>query len=223
MKISPRFLFGIFVVIVGLLLLFEQSGIFPLFSKYIWVFFSKFWPLILLAVGAKLLIEKNITPGFILLLLGVVFLSTNLFGWSFFAVLWPVIIIAIGISLLFRPEIKKDGKSVSDKNYISETVVFWGVDKKIKSKDFKGGEFNVAFGALELDLRDSTIAKDGAKIHINCAFGGVEIFVPKECRIKTDGTGVLGGWNPEVKDRKVTTPVLEITGGVIFGGVDIKE
>ena len=224
MKINPKFLFGILVVVVGVVLLFEQAGVFPMFSKYIWMFFAKLWPLILVAVGAKLLILRNMFPGFVLLLLGVVFLATNLFGWNFFSVLWPVVIIALGVSLLFKTEEKKKGeKVVSDKDHIFETVVFWGVDKKIKSKEFKGGEVNVAFGGLELDLREAKVAKRGARLHINCAFGEVEVFVPKECRIKTNGTGILGGWNPEVKDRSIDEPVLEITGGVIFGGVDIKD
>jgi len=224
MKINPKFLFGILVVVVGVVLLFEQAGVFPLFSKYIWAFFAKLWPLILIAFGAKLLIARNIFPGFLLLLLGITFLATNLFSWDFFSVLWPVVIIALGISLLFKTEEKKEeGKVLSDKDFLSETVLFWGVDKKVKSKNFKGGELNVAFGGLALDLRDVEVSKEGAKLHINCAFGGVEIFVPKECRIKTSGTGILGGWNPEVKDRKIESPVLEITGGVIFGGVDIKD
>lgn len=226
MKNNSRFLFGVLVVVIGITLLFEQAGIFPIFSKYIWFSVSRFWPLILIFLGAKLLISKNDIPGIILLLVGVAFLSSTLFSWNFFSVLWPVVIIAIGISILFRNETQ--GKpnvttSSTDKNYLSESVVFWGVDRKVKSKEFKGGEFNVAFGGLELDLREAKIAKGGAKIHINCAFGGVEVFVPKDCRIKTKGTGILGGWNPEVKDRGISEPVLEITGGVIFGGVDIKE
>lgn len=224
MKINPKFLFGVLVVIVGVILLFEQAGVFPLFSKYIWMFFTKLWPLILIAFGAKLLIGRNIFPGFILLLLGIVFLATNLFDWNFFSVLWPVVIIALGVSLLFKTEEKKEeGKVLSEKEFISESVVFWGVDKKVKSQNFKGGELNVAFGGLQLDLRDCKITKEGARLHINCAFGGVEIFVPKECRIKTDGKGFLGGWDVMLKERKIDEPTLEITGGVIFGGVDIKD
>jgi len=73
MKISPKFLFGVAVVVIGVILLFEQAGIFPLFSKYFWLIFSKFWPLILIFLGAKLLISKNHVPGIALFLLGVVF------------------------------------------------------------------------------------------------------------------------------------------------------
>lgn len=224
MKINPKFLFGILVVVIGIVLLFEQAGVFPLFSKYLWSFFLKLWPLILIAVGARLLIVRNLFPGFVLLLLGVVFLATNLFDWNFFSVLWPVVIIALGVSLLFKTEEKKeDGKVVSERDFLSESVIFWGVDKKVNSKSFKGGEINVAFGGMELDLRDSKVVKEGGRLHINCAFGGVEVFVPKECRIKTSGRGFLGSWDVKLKKREVDKPVLEISGGVIFGGVEIKD
>lgn len=225
-KLEPRFLFGVLIVMVGIILLFEQAGILPMFSKYMWMVISKLWPLILIFLGAKMLLSKNNIPGIILLLLGVAFLSNTLFQWNFFAVFWPVIIIGIGISILFEGEKVKSedkGKSFSSSDRISETVVFWGVDKKITSKEFKGGDINVAFGGLELDLREAKVAKGGAKIHIDCAFGGVEVFVPKGCRIKTNGTGIIGGWETNLKERDVSEPVLEITGGVIFGGVEIKD
>jgi len=91
------------------------------------------------------------------------------------------------------------------------------------SKNFKGGEVNTVFGGYQLDLRDVKVAKEGAEININCAFGGVEIFVPKDCRVVTNGTGILGGWTPDLKSNEVETPVLTISGVVAFGAVDIKE
>ncbi len=221
---NNKFVFGVIVIFIGMLLLLEQASIFPAFSRLVWSSIWKFWPLILIFLGAKFLTERNNVPGIILLLLGVAFLSSNLFSWNFFAVLWPIILIAIGMSILLGTgeSTKKPGASQSSKEFLSDTVVFWGLDRKVKSQNFKGGEFNVAFGGLQLDLRDAKIAKGGAKVHINCAFGGVEIFVPKDCRVKTKGSGVFGAWEPKVEDRKVDTPVLEITGGVVFGGVEIK-
>lgn len=227
MKLSSRFIFGIIVIFLGILLLLEQATLFPSISSMIWTYIWKFWPLILIFFGAKLLIDRANFPGFILLILGVVFLSTNLFGWDFLSVLWPVVLIAIGISILLRDDtgyMKKGSTSSksTSKDYHSESVVFWGSERKIKSKEFKGGEYNVAFGGLELDLREAKIAKGGAKIHVNCAFGGVEIFVPKDCRVKTRGSAFLGAWEPNVEESDVDEPVLEITGGVAFGGVEIK-
>lgn len=224
MKVTGRFILGVTIIFVGGLLLLEQTSILPSISHLLWESLWRFWPLILIFVGARLLIQRNDIPGIILLLVGVSILSSNLFGWNFFGIIWPVGLIAIGMSILLGRDRKEVNTSQSEitKDYVSDTVVFWGLERKVKSEDFKGGEFNIAFGGLELDLRDVKVSKGGAKVHINCAFGGVEVFVPKDCRVKTSGTGVLGAWESKVKERDIKEPLLEITGGVVFGGVEIK-
>ena len=225
MKKEARFLLGVFVILAGILLLLEQASIITSFSRIVWDILSTFWPLVLIFLGTKLLLDKSYTPGIILFVLGVSFLSSNLFDWDFFAVIWPIILIALGMSMLFKKEQpeKRAEKRESKEDHISETVVFWALEKKITSKNLTGGELNVAFGDLELDLRDSEVNKKGAKIHLNCAFGDVDIFVPKNCRVKTSGSVVLGEWEPNVKDRKVEEPVLEITGSVLLGSVNVSD
>ncbi|MFA5622721.1 MAG: DUF5668 domain-containing protein [Candidatus Dojkabacteria bacterium] len=224
MKNSTRFIFGVILIVLGILFLAEQIGMFGTFTVSLWSFIWTFWPLLLILLGSKLLIDGNSNGGLILLVVGAVLLSTNLFHWNFFAILWPVLIITIGISILIKNDKGSTNmqKQSSTKDTLNETVVFWGVDKKVKSKEFKGGEINVAFGGCTIDLREAKIAKGGAKLHVNCAFGGVEIFVPKDCRVVTNGTGIFGGWDPKIEESDITEPVLEITGGVAFGGVEIK-
>lgn len=225
MRNSTKFFWGVVLVLVGLLLLVDTTGIFANWNINVWSLIGTYWPLILIFFGIRLLFTDNITGSAILLLLGGVFLATNLFNWNFFSILWPLVIIVVGLSILFRRESPSlnSGATYSEADMINETVVFWGVDKKVTSKNFKGGEINVAFGGVKLDLRDAKISKDGAKLHINAAFGGAEVFVPKDCRVITNGTGILGGWSPDIKPNKITEPVLEITGVAAFGGVDIKE
>jgi predicted membrane protein len=223
MKRNGRFFFGVIVIVFGIFLLLEQASILPSVSKIFWEILEVFWPLILIFFGVKLLIDRNNVPGMILLVLGVVFLSSNMFTWDFFEILWPVILITLGITLLFKQEVKGSKKGINSKKEFSETVVFCGLEKKIKSENLENGEFNVAFGSLKLDLKDSSIQKDGAKVHLNCAFGDIEVYVPKDCRIKTEGTAFLGSWDSYIKDREVARPILEISGEVIFGSVKIKE
>jgi predicted membrane protein len=131
----------------------------------------------------------------------------------------------MGLSVIFRKEDShfNSGKKFDSNEKISDTVLFWGLDKKLDSKSFKGGEVNAVFGGVKIDLRDVKIAKAGAKIIANAAFGGVEIIVPKECKIVADGMGILGGWENKVTSRDAKEPVLEITGTAVFGGVEIKE
>jgi predicted membrane protein len=230
MQNSTRFLFGVILIFLGILFLIEQTGFFVAFGFSLWRFVWMFWPLILIFLGAKLLAERNTSGGFVLLILGTVLLTTTLFSWNFFAVLWPLLIIALGFSILIKRDTgsfnttkRASSRNSSSEDRINETVIFWGLEKSVVSKNFKGGEVNVAFGGCELNLRDAVVAKEGAKLHINCAFGGVEVFVPKGCRVITNGTGILGGWSPQLKPNDITEPVFEITGSVAFGGVEIKD
>jgi predicted membrane protein len=233
MKKETRFLLGVLVIVFGILLLLEQTSIISQFSSILGEILTRFWPLVLIFFGTKLLISKTYIPGIILFIIGLALLSSNLFSWDFFGVLWPLILIVIGMSILIRKEEfvekgkedekeSKDAKESKD-SFLSETVVFWGTGKKMESKEFKGGEINVAFGDYELDLREAEISKKGAKIHLNCAFGDVDIFVPKKCRVKTSGSIFLGEWEPEIKERDVTEPVLEITGSVLFGSAKVRD
>ena len=225
MKDTVKLIFGVALVTIGGLLLIERLGIFLPFTVNVWEIVSLFWPLLLIALGLKLLSEQNTTGAIVLLTLVSLIFLTNIFNWNFFAVIWPLLIIILGVSILIKKEnftINTESTKYED-DYIKESVAFWGSEKKIVSKSFKGGVFNVAFGGLTLDLREATIDKKGAKLNINAAFGGVEILVPKNCRVKTNGTGIFGGWDPKVKASDVEGPILKISGTAIFGGVEIKE
>ena len=222
MKISNKMIFGVILVVIGLLLFIDRTGVLTFnFWSSIWTF----WPLILVFLGIKLFFENKIPGAIILTTLGTVLFLTNVFDWNFFAILWPLAIIAIGISVLFKEEDFKVNNSSTKGNEekLDDTAIFWGVEKKNISKDFKGGEVNAIFGGYELDLRESKVSKEGAKLSVNAIFGGVEVSVPKDCRVITNGTGILGGWSSTVKPNDLKTPVLEITGSAIFGGVEIKE
>jgi predicted membrane protein len=225
MKNSSRFILGVLLIFLGILFLIGEISLFGI-SIPVWGIIETFWPLILIFFGAKLLAQGSNGSGIALLVLGVTFFSSTLFNWDFWGVFWPLVIITIGASMLFRNDISKESvnssKKISSNDRLNETVLFWGVEKKVNSEAFSGGEINVAFGGAEIDLRDAKVVKSGAKLHINVAFGGVELYVPKDCRVVSDGTGVLGGWNVTVEKREVKEPVLTITGNAFLGGVDIK-
>ena len=221
-----KIIFGVVLVILGTLLLIDRLGLVFPYNIDVWSIIGTFWPLILIVIGGKLLIEKNTTGGLILFILGCVLLLTNLFDFNFFSVLWPLLIIGLGLSILFRGDgcfFNRVSSEEDSEDYINDSVLFWAKERKATSKNFKGGDINVAFGAMELDLRDVKIAIKGAKLNVSVAFGGVDILVPKDCRVVTSGTAILGGWDPSLKENDVNEPVLEIAGTVILGGVDINN
>lgn len=226
---DSKIIFGLILIAFGLVFLVDQTGFLRVYGINLWDFIWKLWPLILVYLGVRFLVQRNTTPGLILLIVGTLLLLSNIVSFSFWSLLWPLLIIGIGISILFKDESKEadkgDGvakKEISKEDYISQTVVFFGWEKVSKSNKFRGGEVNAAFAGVKLDLREAKIDPKGAKLHINCAFGGVEVLVPTNCRVITNGTGIFGGWSPKVKSSDVDTPTLEITGLALFGGVEIK-
>jgi predicted membrane protein len=226
MRNRTKIFIGISLLLFGTLILLNNAGIFPQFQISFATLWNFFWPILFLGIGITLLFDKNFTPGAIFTILGIALLSTRLLSFNFWSTFWPLIIIFAGLSILFRREKPisiNNAAKTSDEDKVDDTVIFWGVEKKITSKDFKGGEINTVLGGYQLDLRDAKISKENAELNINCAFGGVEIFVPSDCRVVTNGTGILGGWTPDLKPNDIEKPVLTIKGVVAFGGVDIKE
>ena len=224
-KNYTKIIIGVILILLGLGFLSETTGLLGTLGFSTWRLIDILWPAILLFIGTKMLIEKNNTAGIIVLTFGLVFLLTNLFHWNFFGVLWPLILIAIGASIFLKNDndnintgIKKD-----DRNEFKDSIIFWGVDKGLVAKDFKKGDINVAFGGYKLDMSEAKISKDGAKLYVNAAFGGVEIIAPKDCKVVSKGSGIFGGWDNKLAQRDIKTPVLEIVGSAIFGGVEIKE
>ena len=227
MKNNNRFVFGVILLVLGVLFLIDQLNIFANFDISVWKVISIVWPLVLVYLGTNIILrERKSTGGIILIVLGILFLGSNVFEVSFFAMFWPFILIAIAISILLN----KDGEGSvnianesvnSDK--LNESVVFWGMDKTVESDNFEGGEVTCVFGGGRLDLSRVKIAKEGAKLEVNCVFGGAEIIVPEDINVVTNGTGVFGGWSPKIKSGKSTGPKLEITGAAVFGGVEVKN
>jgi len=190
--------------------------------------FGTWWPLILIAVGVINLFgtrRVNDPSAWILIALGVVFLLTthDVFEWNDIWKFWPLILVIIGISLLFR----REGKPImgtSDGDRFNETAIFWGFDKKITCKSFKGGTITAIFGGGDLDLRSAELAKDGAVINITAIFGGVDLRIPESWAVETHTTGIFGGADNKCKNleqREGQRVVINAT--AIFGGVDIKN
>ena len=62
---------------------------------------------------------------------------------------------------------------------LNENAIFGGVEKRVNSKEFRGGQLQSLFGGIELDLRDADIAESPVmthkrrqatrRVHPNCA------------------------------------------------------
>lgn len=224
MKNTLKIIFGVFLVLIGTSLLIDRLGLILPFDVDVWRIVGLFWPTILVYWGVKAYMESNKTLGLILISLGSLLFLNDIFDYNFFSIFWPLLIITWGISIMVKKDsVTNVSSGEKSDDYIRETIAFWGSETKATSKNFTGGELNISFGGMELDLREIDVKKDNAKLHVNVAFGGADITVSKDCHVKTTGTGILGGWENNTTKPENPKYTLEIGGTALLGGVTIKN
>lgn len=77
---------------------------------------------------------------------------------------------------------------------------------------------------LELDLRDITFPRGVTELRVSAVLGNVEIIVPPNIAVETDGSGILGSF-ASVARHPIDPrgePVLRIRGNAILGSVEIR-
>lgn len=224
-KFSNRsILTGSVLILIGLAWVMMNLG-------HIEIKLREWWPLILIAVGLlNILNHRDIFsfPGWLLISLGVMFLLTanDIIEWDHIKKFWPVVIIFIGLSLISGSEKKiKRVKDRGDKdNYISGFALFSGIERKMSSKSFRGGNITALFGGAEIDLRNAVLSPDGAELELTALFGGVEIRLPDEWKIELNSKALFGGVGNKCKgENSRENNSLMISATAIFGGVEIKN
>jgi hypothetical protein len=78
-------------------------------------------------------------------------------------------------------------------------------------------------GGVELDFRDAVMLEGVTELEIRVIMGGVEVIVPDDIDVETEGMGVMGGFEHfRHTSGDPNAPLLRITGFALMGGVDIK-
>lgn len=230
---NRRAMFGIFLVVLGGLLLLKALGLIPWQVSH--VIFS--WPMILIVIGlVQWLINKKRDVGIVLIAVGGVFLAPRIFDISFGELaryFWPLALIAIGLVLFLRRD-KGSGTGINagtsqtfaDDSFIDEVNIFGGGKKIITSQKLRGGRFTTIFGGAEIDLLNADLNDGYAEFDIFTLFGGTTFIVPADWQVKLDDVTIFGGFSDSrapmyVQDQE--NKVLRIKGYTIFGGGEIKS
>ncbi|MDA3865013.1 MAG: DUF5668 domain-containing protein [Deltaproteobacteria bacterium] len=199
----------------------------------------KYWPVLFIIFALMSMFYKQYIQSFIHLILGILLLSHNLgyisLKWSH---VWPILLIILGVILLkhvlFYNKLKEEGKVEDDlTNMIKLEYFMGGGETKNSSQNFKGGSITTFMGGTKIDLRKARI-KTRATIDIVAFWGGVELIVPRDWQIQVSARQFLGGVgdrtdNPIESERNnandsfQSKPVLEISGTLMMGGVEIKN
>lgn len=227
MKNNKNILWGIVLVIIGVIV-----GLNALNITNIDIFFNGWWTLFIIIPSLiGLLNEKDKTGNIIGLIIGIVLLLgvQNIINFDLiWKLILPMIIIIFGLSLIFgntfNNKINKEIKKINNKKGKNEEYCSTFSQQKIDFDDeeFKGVSLTAVFGGITLDLRNAKINED-VVIDTTSVFGGIDIYVPDNIKIKVKSTSIFGGVdNKKIKNDNEKEHIIYINASCIFGGVDIK-
>lgn len=220
-KFSYQIIVGSIIVIIGILLLLQTTGILqtnPL----------RFIPSLFIIIGIYALLKsrfRDITgPLTLITIFTIVQLwALNIITTATIFTWWPVIIIVIGIGILLS---KVRGPAPPDEytDKMDVLAIFSDTKRTIKSKTFHGGEVTSIFGDVNLDLRDSEVKKTPAHINVVSIFSDVDIWVPDNWNVRMETVPLLS----DVKDHtgqkgEAEKPQLVITGFALFSDVILRD
>lgn len=220
-------IWGLILIIVGLVIGGNALGI-----TNIDLFFDGWWTLFIIIPCFTGLFKENEKTGNIIgLLIGIALLLAcqNIIDFDVIAKLWfPAILVCIGASIIFKDtiggkineQIKKLNENKTNQNEYCST--FSGQDIKFDGEKFTGADLTTVFGGIECDLRKSIIESD-VVINTSSIFGGIDIFVPENVKVKVKSSSIFGGVsNKQKHSEKAEVHTIYINATCLFGGVEIK-
>ncbi|MCU0226028.1 MAG: cell wall-active antibiotics response protein [Bryobacterales bacterium] len=230
---SANLTFGLLFIIAGSALLLDRLGYLDAGQ----IFY--YWPLALVIFGVGLLVQRRrqaVVSGGLLLVVGSVLLLQRVGLLSLgLRELWPVVLIVIGVVVLFNSFRSRSpepaGSPSGNPDVLNDGAFFGGVEKKVDSHNFRGGEAFAIFGGVDVDLSRARLARDVQPVlTANAVFGGVEMRVPQDWRVVMEGVAILGGFadsrkfiDDRLDDATDSRPTLIVRGIALFGGVEIKN
>ncbi len=228
MKKFGNVLWGIVLIVIGLILAGNVLGV-----TNINLFFDGWWTLfIIIPCFIGLFKENEKTGNIIGLLIGIALLlccQDILDFYMIWKLAFPAILVIIGLSFIFKDtlnnKISKEIKKLNEnkKNSDEYCATFSGQTANFDGEEFKGATLTAVFGGVKCDLRKAIINENQV---INCSsiFGGIDIHVPNDVKVKIKSSSIFGGVSNSRKneEEKQDTKIIYINATCIFGGVDIK-
>ncbi len=231
MKQIKPIVWGIAIIALGVIFGGNALGLFN-FD----VFFDGWWTLFIIVPSfISLFTEKDRLASLSFLAAGVILLLAAQKVFSFdvaWKVILAVVLVTVGLSIIVKAmfhgkndkEVEEKVKNLGDgKNMDSQTAIFSGSDRVYKDEVFSGSNLMAVFGGVDLDLRDAKFEKDTV-IKAFALFGGIDIIVPNDVKVKLRSGFVFGGFSDDRKnatEKGKYTIYVDASGG--FGGVSIKD
>lgn len=229
------------LIAVGLLFLsFNFGWINPALKS---VIFS--WPMIFIVFSIVALIKREFLGFLFWLLLGGFFLLPRLteafpvlfpgIDADFMHNYWPVLLIVLGFVFLLKIVFGRNKhpfkKYINESNMegvdgrVEKSVVFGGSENIVLDPVFNGGNIDIVFGGIVLDLRKTSLPAGDTVLNTDVVFGGISLYVPDDWKVVSRLDTVMGGFADKRLSAKLAVDSdrqLIIQGDLVFGGCDIR-
>lgn len=191
----------------------------------------RWWPLVLVAIGVGKLLgvwtSRHTIAGAVFVAVGAWFLADTFDLVDVgFGELWPLFLVLLGAQLLTRSLSRQRQGDTLDQGskQLGSFAFLSGVERKVVSDEFRGGELTAVAGGCNIDLRGAKPVPGGAVLDVFVWWGGIDLIVPDHWRVVNEVTAVLGG----IEDKTKTAPAdgrdtLLVRGLVVMGGIEIKN
>ncbi len=230
--LTGRLIFGFVVIALGVLFTLDNLGLLQADEILRW------WPAMLLVYGLSRLTGLNCRqstmPGIIFTLAGALLLLhefdlIQVDPWDF----WPVLLVVVGGSMVAGAMRRARGADApvapgvpgAETDSTFSTFVMWsGIERKVGSLDFRGGDATAIMGGAEIDLRQAKMPGGRAVVDVTVVWGGVELFVPADWQVTVEALPLMAGIEDATRaPAGETRGHLVVKGVVLMGGVEIKN
>ena len=229
LPLTGRLVFGFVVIALGVLFTLDNLGVIEAGEILRW------WPAVFVVYGISRLTglygRQKLVAGIVFTLLGALLLLREAGfpapdPWAF----WPVVLVAVGFSMVTGTLRRTRGADVpvapgAESDSTFSTFVMWsGIERKVGSLDFRGGDVTAIMGGAEIDLRQAKMPGGRAVVDVMALWGGVELFVPTDWKVTVEALPLMAGI--EDATRAPAGEVrghLVLRGVVLMGGVEIKN
>jgi predicted membrane protein len=236
-RLPAQVILGLVVIGMGLLFLLDNLDIFEI-SDVI-----RFWPMMFILVGALKLYDSHDAGGRVfggvLVAIGVMLTLKHMgyiyFGWR---TVWPVLIMLVGGAVVYnalrnRGEpfgvhigyFQRNEKNAVDgdaDSVIDLTAALGAIERRITSKDFRGGHVTTFMGGCELDLREASIVSE-AEIRVFAVMGGISLRIPPDWTVVLRGTPIMAAFEEKTASPAAGAKRLIISGYAIMSGVEVRN
>ena len=225
---------GVFFVLAAIFVIASQLTSFTVIG-----FWSIAATVLLAAIFIQSLVKLNFFGVFLSLALTYMIFQhpLDLYLISPWLLLLAAVLVSIGFHIIFRRQTKcqyehrheyhDDGEYRTiedvDGNNPSVKLSFGSSIKYIHADALKSGRFTCSFGSVSVYFDQAQLDPGGAELYLDCSFGELKLYFPKDWRIVDKLSSSLGSVRNDIKKTSDTDgfPAVTLTGGVSLGSIEI--